>query len=133
MSSIPVAIQRSIVNVQDIIRARIDSIGYQAHLPNLFDQVRVACLDGKAFIFMLPEGDSFVVLRPMSNSIVQIWIAYSKEGNATEQYLPTIKNLCREIGATEIEFETSLESMERLMPKHGWVKKHTVWRQTIDE
>jgi hypothetical protein len=133
MSQGPIPIKRDFDDVEHIIGPAIRKIGLEARQKNLLSRIRLACENDKAFIFMLPEGDSFTVLRPMSDDIVQIWVAYSQDGNATEQYLPTIKELCREIGATTIEFETTLEAMERYMPRFGWKKQYTVWRQAIDE
>ncbi len=124
-------VKRNIDDVADLIRPHIECIGKEAKRPFLFEDIRKACIDQRAFLFMLPEGDSFTVLKPMPNKIVQIWVAYSKNGDATKKYLPIIKKLCLEIGAERIEFETALDAMENYMPRFGWEKKYTVWRMAL--
>ena len=123
----------NVFQAADRIRPHIELIGKQANRPGLFEDIEAACREGKAFLFTITDEDSFVVLRPMPDKIVQVWAAYSKCGSATERYLPAIKALCRMVGAQQIEFETALESVERLMPRFGWKKAFTVWRMSINE
>ncbi|HBN16309.1 MAG: hypothetical protein CMQ46_13925 [Gammaproteobacteria bacterium] len=115
------------------IGPQIEVIGERSSRANLLRDIVDACRNKKAFLFTIIGDDSFAVLRPMPQRVVQVWVAYSRAGNATEQYLPAIKDLCRSVGATQIEFETALESVERLMPRFGWKKAYTVWRLKIDE
>ena len=119
--------------VAEVIRPHIDRIGEQAQRAGLFDDIARACQNGKAFLFTIIADDSFIVLRPMPDRVVQVWVAYSSCGNATRLYLPAIIGLCRQVGAKQIEFETALESVERLMPRYGWKKAFTCWRMSIDE
>ena len=119
--------------VIDQIGPHIDRIGMVSMRNDLLDDVLAACRSKKAFLFTGIGDDSFTVLRPMPGRVVQVWVAHSTMGNATEQYMPAIRDLCRQVGATQIEFETALESVERLMAKFGWKKAYTVWRQDINE
>lgn len=117
----------------ETIRPHIEQIAQRSNRANLFESIAKACREKRAFLFTIIGEESFVVLKPMPDRVVQVWVAYSQSGNATERYMPAIKDLCRRVGAQQIEFETALESVERLMPRYGWEKAFTVWRLKLDE
>lgn len=99
----------------------------------LIDEVSRDCGAGEAFLFC--SDMAFTVLRPKvadGTKFVEVVVAHSSAPvNALETYSETIRNLAREIGATELEFTTSRAGFERLAPKLGWSKAFTVWRQPI--
>ena len=113
------------------VKDHIDEIGKKARYPKLFKDVKAACNEKRAFLFTSPKVDGFFVLRPRPANVMQVWVAYCTEKNAVAQYQQVIESLCIEAGATDIEFETSLPTMERFMPRFGWVKAYTVWRKPL--
>ncbi len=123
----------NIDEMEPLVAPIIEQIGEKSFRPGLFRDIQQACRKSKAFLFVGSPGTSFAVLRPMPAGVVQVWVAYSDCGDAVERFLPGIKELCREVGATQIEFETAIDSVERLMPRHGWKKAYTVWRQDLNE
>jgi len=133
MSGIEYFRQTPIGDIAHFASDIIDEIGAKSQRPFLFRDVSQACAESRAFVFGIKSTKSFVVLRPMTGNMVQVWVAHCTDGYATQTFLPIIKKLCRDIGADTIEFETAIESMERLMPRHGWAKAYTVWRQSANE
>ena len=115
----------------DVVNPQIERIAKEAGRPQLYDEIEAACDASRAFLFTSPKIDGFFVLRPRPNNVMQVWVAYCSEPNAVQKYQSVIKHLCRDVGVTEIEFETALPAMERFMPRFGWEKAYTVWRQKI--
>ncbi|MCA9340019.1 MAG: hypothetical protein KDA17_03865 [Candidatus Saccharibacteria bacterium] len=121
---------RNIDQVSDLVRQRIEDVGERSKRPKLYEDIRKACLDERAFLFM--DGESFFVLRPMPKKVVQVWVAYCREGKAIERYQEFLKQLCKNIGANQMELETALgDPFERHISRFGWSKAYTVWRQEL--
>jgi len=117
-----------IYDVHQLVEGPIHKIGEQAGKPSLFSEVYKACADGEAFLFV--EGTSFTILKPIVEdglSKLLVWVAYSKVGNAYEQFMPFIEERARDIHVDEIEFWTALEPMNRYVRSKGWTKKYTIW------
>lgn len=112
----------------DRIRPHIEAISGQTGETTLFTDVKAACENDRAFLFV--DGDGFVVLKPMYRAgqrKVLVWIAYSREGDAINNHLEELKGLAVMIGATGLEHWTGIESMNRYSRRLGWEKLFTVW------
>ena len=118
-------------DAEHLIKKHIEKIGVEAGRLKLFTEIKEACLNKRAFLFMAPGTEGFFVLKPLPEKTVKVWVAYCKEANAVTNYQPTIIELCKRVGAQRLEFDTSLTAMERYMPRHGWEKAYTTWRQPI--
>ena len=117
-----------IYDVYRVVEKHIHTIGEQAGRPSLFADVYKACDQGEAFLFM--DGESFTILKPIVEqglSKLLVWVAYSKVGNAYEQFMPFIEERAKELQVDEIEFWTALETMNRFVRSKGWTKKYTIW------
>ena len=120
-----------ISDAEPAIKKHMDKIGLEAGRPQLFTEVKEACLNKRAFLFMAPGTEGFFVLKPLPEKAIKVWVAYCQQPNAVLNYQPVIINLCKKIGGEAMEFETALPALERFMPRHGWQKAYTVWRQKL--
>ena len=118
-------------DVRDFIKNPINQIGEEAQMSSLFADIERDCLAGLAFVFVSHKRDGFFILKPLPNNIMQVRVAYSTQPSAIKTYHKTVERLCKEAGVDAIEFETSLASMERFMPRFGWKKAYTVWRKPL--
>lgn len=85
------------------------------------DEIDKALSSGRAFLFVSEDG--FFVLQPLSeNSVmtVNVMFAFNWGGNAIERYQNIIEQLSREIGATELELYTVVESLVPLLEQQDW-------------
>ncbi|MEC6796768.1 hypothetical protein C9J20_09050 [Photobacterium phosphoreum] len=85
------------------------------------DEIDKALSSGRAFLFVGEDG--FFVLQPLSeNSVmtVNVMFAFNWGGNAIERYQNMIEQLSREIGATELELYTVVESLVPLLEQQDW-------------
>lgn len=102
-------------------RAEIVSISKSTNEPELFDNVKKACLNRRAFLFVCSDG--FAVLEPVvRDSIgrgVNIWLAFSRDQNTWGKYLPDVENLTRNIGGSYVELSTARKGYFRRAPKYG--------------
>ena len=67
--------------------SQINDIGRISKRENLAEDIRKACLEKRAFLFMDDSKSEFVVLRPMPNKVVQIWVAWSNKGRAIARHI----------------------------------------------
>ena len=118
-------------DVRDFVQPHIVRIGEEAGRTGLFEDIRSACRESRAFLFTSSKIEGFFVLRPMPNNIMQIWVAFCTEPESVKKYQSVIVGMCRDLGVQQLEFETALPAMERFMPRFGWKKAYTVWRQNI--
>lgn len=91
------------------------------------ESIRKACHERRAFFFKVPEG--FFILRIKSGPVrVHIEVAYGAGGNLLQRYEPHIEQLARDIGATQLTFESARPGYRRAM-RHwarsgDWYMRH---------
>ena len=122
----------SFQNHSDCIKDPITNIGLSCNRRRLYEDIEDACKNKRAFLFMNEDG--FFVLKPYVRDgliIVQVWVAYSKIGNAMTKYQSAIEECAKDIGAAQLEFYTARKGYERLAPRHGWQKAFTVWTKDL--
>jgi len=119
------------------IAHHIIDIGLTCNKPYLHRDIKDACLNKRAFLFVAPEG--FVVLKPQAKNAVRsilVWVAYSMSGTAINDYADKIESLARETGSTHLDFYTVRRGFDKLAPTLGWSKERvegdfTVWRKAL--
>ena len=76
------------------------------------------CGEGKAFAFTSKQSDTLVILEPIADEqiTVNVWIAYSEQGNAIKRYEQEIERLARLIGAKRLTFGSKRKGYKRAMP-----------------
>ncbi|MEC4724254.1 hypothetical protein HWQ46_01665 [Shewanella sp. D64] len=119
------------------LKASIDHIGKSADDPNLYDSIDKACSNEQAFLFLSRDG--FFVLRPRyrrGSTFVELSVAHCQGGNGIIRYQPHIITLARKGKAKFIEFLTARKGLDRVAPRHGWIKhgyhQHlAIWRYTL--
>lgn len=104
---------------------RINRIGDRVNHPDLFRDIKEACLNKRAFFFAFEKG--FFVLRPRPNSVL-VWAAasYSPVNRLAVQSL--IEDLVREIGGQCIEFWTVRPGFNRVARSPGYSPRPDIWR-----
>lgn len=111
----------------------VNLVGRDCGRSRLFDEVDLDCREERAFLF--GNDEVFTILRPRvvdGAKIVEVVVAFAEEPvDALATYIDTIRQLAREIGATQLEFWTARRGFERLAPRLGWEKAFTVWRQPL--
>ncbi|MFS1522774.1 hypothetical protein ACL7TT_01465 [Microbulbifer sp. 2304DJ12-6] len=119
---------------QHLIRYKnpIDAIGKRCGVPHMLSQIVYALANKRAFLFT--DEDSFCVLRPQAEAeekIIEVWVAYSRRGNAIRTHLPQVKALAREVDAGCIQFWTVLPVLDQFARRLGFERHHTEYDFTI--
>lgn len=115
----------------------IVDIGQDCNRPHLHNDIKNACLNKRAFLFVAPVG--FVVLKPRAKDGVKsvlVWVAYSNSGTAISDYSDDIEDLARETGSFYLDFYTVRRGFDRMAPRLGWSREgveddFTVWRKAL--
>ncbi len=118
-------------NCLDLINQAVNAIAKKSEQVSA-NHIIKQCNEGKAFAFTDLQHDTLVVLEPIALPIltINVWVAYSRHGNAIKEYEPEIERLARQIGAKSLTFSTQRRGYSRAMPH--WVKtKNTYKRQLI--
>ena len=89
--------------IQDC-KYQITKIGNAVNDPEMFERVKEACLDRRAFLFVGPEG--FTVLKPIAGPAVLSWCSHTNRRADLFMYQQEIERLSRMIQAEWIEFWT---------------------------
>ncbi|MCE0495780.1 hypothetical protein [Vibrio salinus] len=90
---------------------------------NFADEVDMALLDDRAFLFLCDGG--FIVLQPIvkdGSSWVNIMFAYSWGTTALPCYMNDIFHLAGDIGAVGVELYTVVKKLERFLIRKGFSK-----------
>lgn len=112
----------------NFFQSEIDAIGLQVNDPNLFDDVRKACLSEWAFLFMGVDG--FAVLKPVIRNDakgVLIWVAYSPGKCDRSACVEFFEEKAREIGGTFVEIWSARRGYFRVLPKLGYSPSPNCW------
>jgi hypothetical protein len=106
-------------------------IGARINDPNYVDDVKRACLNRRAFLFIGHEG--FSVLKPIvrdDHRGVLIWAAHSTVATNRPDYLEEFERLTRMIDGTFIELWTARKGFARILPKFGYTSRAAEWCET---
>lgn len=104
----------------------LKAIGSKVNDPDLFERIRKACLNRRAFLFEGPEG--FTVLRPITGPAVLSWASYTREKADLATYQKEVELLSKEIGAKWIEFWTVRPGFKRVATKLGYTSREDTWK-----
>ncbi|MEC4091579.1 hypothetical protein [Pseudoalteromonas rubra] len=76
----------------------------------------------RAFLYLSPEQDGFVIVRPHGHVAGELWIdfAWSDNGQAIAQYMPRILLCARHFDCDQVAFSTKRRGYHRVMPKFGF-------------
>lgn len=109
----------------DHARPHIDRIGIGVNHPDLFTDIKKACLNKQAFFFAFEKG--FFVLLPRPESVL-VWVgaSYSPVNRIAVQ--SCIEDLVREIGGQCIEFWTVRPGFNRVARTLGYSPRPDIWR-----
>lgn len=109
----------------DLEKDRINRIGERVNDPDLFKNIKEACLNKRAFFFAFEKG--FFVLRPRPGAVL-VWVAasYSPANRLAVQSI--IEDLVREIGGQCIEFWTVRPGFNRVARSLGYSPAPDIWR-----
>jgi len=115
-----------------IVEPIIDDIGDRCGKETLVQEIKSSCHNGKAFLFIAIDG--FVVLKPLPDKGVLVWVAYCEGGNAFERYHESINELADVVSAQFLECWTVRKGMSRTLPKYGWShhrnsEHYQIWRK----
>ncbi len=105
-------------------RQQINEIGNTVNDPDLFENIKEACLEKRAFLFS--ESTSFAVLSFKHVSLF-VWVAGSAMSNGMANYLPTFEQMGRDVGSTYIEFWSIRKGFFKLLPPLGWTHIQSEW------
>ncbi|WP_163557594.1 hypothetical protein [Halomonas sp. NO4] len=113
------------------IRPCLDKVQTKAPARWSPDDVYAACVEGRAFLFVCPEG--FCILRPLAGSVttVQVWIVYGEGDSLITRYEPEIERLAREIGARRLVFTSTRPGYRRVMRR--WSRDGNDYERYIHE
>lgn len=103
-------------------RSEIISISKPINEPELFENVKKACLNRRAFLFVCSDG--FAVLEPVVREPigkgVNIWLAFSRGKDTWGKHLPEVELLARRIGGAYVELSAARKGYFRRAPKYGF-------------
>lgn len=87
------------------------------------EDVYHACLEGSSHVYMDPDGDpgDFIVLQPGVNRYtaeveLTIWIAYSRDPEASAHYMDDVLSLARSIKAKRLIMQSPRRGFARSRP-----------------
>ncbi|WP_067097970.1 hypothetical protein [Marinomonas atlantica] len=106
----------NIVQHLDIVSLGLKKIQHKTNDDRSLEYVVNACQTGKAFFFM-SAGGGFVVLEPKATTpiSVNVWLAFSEEGDAIQQYESEIVRLASEIDAERLTFQSPRKGYQRAL------------------
>lgn len=127
------------VNHSERLKEPITRIGKNANDPDLYHHINEACLNERAFLFLVPDG--FFILWPRikkGNAFIEVTVASCYSGNATQKHLPHIIRLAKCGKAKYIEFATARRGFNKIAPKQGWVNSGVrdgliIWRHFLGD
>lgn len=101
----------------------------KADVPWTLSEIRDACRNEQAFLFVAHEG--FVIVRPESAAGIPrlfVWAAYGLGGGLIAKYQPFIEHLARDMGARSIRFHSTRRGYERLQ---GWKREGNYYERIL--
>ena len=104
---------------------RINRIGDRVNHPDLFSDIKEACLNKRAFFFAFEKG--FFVLHPKPGAVL-VWVAASYSPVDRWLVQDAIERLCLEVGAHTIEFYTARKGFDRVAKALGYAPCASTWR-----
>lgn len=108
----------------DLYADPISEIGESVNDPTLFDRVKEACLNRRAFLFVSPE--CFLVLKPFSDSVL-VWVACANARINHNEFIVDLNQLCTDVSAKKVFFYSNRRGFEKLAKKFGFISSPSMW------
>lgn len=105
-------------------RSDIDAIGVSVNQPNLYFDVKEACLKKRAFLFSSDDG--FCILKPNVDGVL-VWVARSVHPVDWKYYLAIFDQLACLVNAPSLYFITTRKGFFRVAPQFGFSPSPSVW------
>lgn len=103
------------------------------------EDLYAACIARRMHVFKpdLDGGDFVLLAQNVSgytgNAYLLVVAAFSKEGDAMDEFQSEIERIARESGCKSVEFCSPRKAWERMAPRYGYAEETRVYRKVLDE
>lgn len=124
------------INQHPWVELKIDDIGRRCNKPTLREDIKQACSNERAFLFL--DGHSFFVLKPLldKQDTLLVWAAFSKKRDACFSYRHCLEGIARSVGGKRLIFYTKRGGFLRTAKKLGYSRLedndgYMVWEKQL--